>query len=221
MTSSAGDVLWEKTYGTPAEDRIHSVTVASDGSLFMAGTTNVTGDDDFWLIKADSTGSYQWQPRFPIPESDLEEGLADVTPMDDGGAVLVGTVYTDVGDTNVLIIRVTPDGEQMWQQKYGGPKEDGGVGITTLLNGELAVVGTTNSKGAGLNDLWLLRLTGAGQPQFQRTYGGNLDDFGGAVMSVEDEGLVIAGTKGGQLWTVRTDHFGNADCATKGAAPPQ
>ncbi len=116
------------------------------------------------------------------------------------------------------LIRPTPATGQAaattggWERVIGGAGDDVGRAVALTADGGLIVAGTTDSKGAGKTDLWLVRLDAAGATVWDKTYGGESDDAGYAV-AVDDDGYVVAGatseTKGSTAWLLRVDGIGN------------
>jgi FHA domain len=116
------------------------------------------------------------------------------------------------------LIRPTPATEQAaaatgtWERVIGGAGDDVGRAVALTADGGLIVAGTTDSKGAGKTDLWLVRLDAAGATVWDKTYGGEGDDAGYAV-AVADDDYVVAGAtseaKGSTAWLMRVDGIGN------------
>jgi hypothetical protein len=104
-----------------------------------------------------------------------------------------------------------------WSKTYGGTGEDIGYGqVIQTSDGGYAVSGYTDSFGAGGSDFWLIKTDADGNMQWNKTYGGALDEVSGGMCQTNDGGYAMAGyTKsfgaGGQdFWLVRTGANGNA-----------
>ena len=54
----------------------------------------------------------------------------------------------------------------VWDRTYGGWRFDSASSIVALADGGFAVAGSTESKGAGGRDMWVLRLDEAGNVDF-------------------------------------------------------
>ena len=82
-------------------------------------------------------------------------------------------------------------------------------------DGGYALVGDTNSFGAGGNDFWLVKTDAAGNMQWNKTYGGTGTDTGISVFQTSDGGYALAGytnsfgAGGKDVWLVKTDAAGN------------
>jgi uncharacterized delta-60 repeat protein len=80
-----------------------------------------------------------------------------------------------------------------WARTYGGIDFDRAFYIQQTSDGGYIAAGYTASAGAGISDLWLLKLSLAGVIEWQYAYGGSGDDVAYAVQETSDEGYIIAG----------------------------
>ncbi|MDK2983873.1 MAG: hypothetical protein PWP19_1351 [Thermococcaceae archaeon] len=62
------------------------------------------------------------------------------------------------GLTRMWVLRLDADGNVKWQKTYGGRDGEGAHAIAIADNGDIIVAGYTSSFGAGLADVWVLRL---------------------------------------------------------------
>ncbi|HEY7160082.1 MAG TPA: hypothetical protein VH815_02435, partial [Acidobacteriota bacterium] len=63
--NSAGDIQWQKTYGTTQSDIPYSASETPDGGYIVTGITGfLGGSGHFWILKLDSAGEYEWQRIF-------------------------------------------------------------------------------------------------------------------------------------------------------------
>jgi uncharacterized delta-60 repeat protein len=68
--SSAGDLLWNKTYNGEGngEDKAYAIVVDSDGSIYITGfATGAASGSDYVTIKYDSTGAEDWSELYNGP----------------------------------------------------------------------------------------------------------------------------------------------------------
>ena len=61
-------------------------------------------------------------------------------------------------------------------------------GIQTKDNG-YALIGFTNSSGAGENDIWFVKVNSDGVFEWSKTYGGPYNDAGYCVVETTDGGM--------------------------------
>src|SRR6185369_492156 len=73
-TDSAGNKLWDRSFGGPDEDVLYSVRQTSDGGFILAGyslsgiggnkTSTTVGGYDFWVVRRDAMGNKLWDRSF-------------------------------------------------------------------------------------------------------------------------------------------------------------
>jgi parallel beta-helix repeat protein len=206
---------WNRTYGGTADDIAFSLVNTNDGGYAIAGWTNSfgAGNRDFLLVKTDAAGNMQWSQTY----GGIGDEIAyDLIQTGDGGYLLVG--YTDsfgAGDYDFWLVKTDAEGNMQWNQTYGGTDDDGAQHILQTSNGEYAVVGWTNSFGAGDYDFWLVKIDAIGIMLWNKTYGGIGDDEAFHLVLTQDGGYAIAGATNFfgagdyDFWLVKTDADGN------------
>ena len=100
-----------------------------------------------------------------------------------------------------------------WTRIIGGDNEDYGNCIIETHDGNLVIVGTTNSYGAGDEDVYLIKMTSDGDTLWTKTYGGTNGDYGNCVAETHDHGFIITGKSADvqplDVYLIRTDSTGN------------
>jgi hypothetical protein len=96
---------------------------------------------------------------------------------------------------------------------YGDTLVEEAWDIQATIDGGFIVAGETATYGAGLSDMWVVKLNAAGAIQWEKAYGGPDVDVCHAVLEVPGEGYVIAGETGAlfeqtDLWVMKIDEFG-------------
>ena len=104
-----------------------------------------------------------------------------------------------------------------WTQTYGGAGDDLAHSVIQTIDGGYAIVGRTESYGAGLEDFWLIKTDSVGHMQWNFTYGGTESDEALSLVQTFDGGYAIAGitrsvgTDSGESWLVKTDAGGDLE----------
>jgi len=82
-----------------------------------------------------------------------------------------------------------------WMKTYGGNSYDISRAISQTDDQGFVVAGETWSKGAGLADVWIIKIDQKGDMQWDRTFGGSKQDRARAVKQTDDGGYIVGGVK--------------------------
>jgi hypothetical protein len=116
-----------------------------------------------------------------------------VRQTSDEGFIFAGQSNSISSQYDVYLVRTNCDGDTLWTRRFGGSGNDGARAICETTDGGFIVAGSTVSYGAGLSDVYLLRLTSTGDTVWTRAFGGAAGDYGRAVVQAADGGFVVAG----------------------------
>ena len=203
--SLSGDIVWQRTYGGAADcDLLYGgIQETGDGGYVVVGFTGSfgTGNNDSWILKLTSSGDIEWQRTYGGSDSHNYPYSFQITS--DGGYIVAGGTYSISAEVpDGWVLKLTSYGDIEWQNTYGGGSYDRATSIQQTEDGGYIVAGRTQSFGAGGADLWILKLTSSGNIEWQRTYGGSLDDYLGYIQETGDGGYIV---------TVETESFGAGD----------
>jgi len=207
---------WNKTYGGASNDGAFAGIQASDGGYALAGGTRSysAGEVDFWLVKTDSAGNIQWSQAYG---GDYYDQAMSVIQTTDGGYALAGyTMSFGEGYFDFWLIKTDADGKMEWNRTYGGMDDDEAYSVVQTNDGGYALGGFTWSFGSGGYDAWLVKTDEYGNMQWNRTYGGPLDDYAYSVARTLDGGYALAGEASSfgvgysDFWLIKTDASGIA-----------
>ena len=161
---------WLKTFGGPSRDLGLSVQETEDGGYIIAGLTESfgAGKGDVWLIKTDPKGDREWDRTFG--GSNFDSG-ASVQQTRDGGYIVTGyntTTIDNVGSYSrlfnsdnigrVWLIKTDSEGIELWNETFGGTRNDWGNSVQETRDGGYIITGVTESYGAGKEDVWLIKV---------------------------------------------------------------
>ncbi len=114
-----------------------------------------------------------------------------------------------------LVAQTAPD--TLWTKHFGGINEDTSTCIRETSDSSLIIIGTTDQTGNGMNDIWLIKTDEHGTMLWDRTFGGNQNDFSIMGQQTTDGGFIIAGTTESfgngmrDFWLIKTDADGNEE----------
>ncbi|MDX1435608.1 MAG: hypothetical protein R3335_02275 [Anaerolineales bacterium] len=213
-TDSHGEMIWSRTYGGPGIDNGWDLIETEDGSFLITGFTDSTGAGlmDIYLLRTDRDGNLLWERTYGGPGD--EYGWA-MTATTDGNYVLAGqTTSFGAGLEDGFLVKVSPEGDQLWSQTFGGEAEDRLFSIDRSADGGFILTGTTRSFGPGSRNLYLVKTNSAGEQDWMQVFGEDRDDVGHAVRQTHDQGFIVTGyTKSFEAsdydsWLVKTDETG-------------
>ncbi|UCG43131.1 MAG: hypothetical protein JSU73_00510, partial [candidate division WOR-3 bacterium] len=212
-TDSRGNQSWYRTFGGISWDPSYSVQQTTDGGYVLTGSTGSYGvNGDVRLIKTDAGGDTLWTRTFG--DLSIDFGYSG-QQTEDGGYIVAGTQYWDVGSTDVYLVKTDANGNLTWSQTYGGSSEDWGRSVRQTTDGGYVIAGDTKSYGAGEEDAYLVKTAADGGLTWSQTFGGPNRDYAASVRQTADGGYIIAGVTfsygvgSGDVYLIKTDASGN------------
>ena len=123
-----------------------------------------------------------------------EERGEGLVQLSDSSYVIVGST-SSFGDlsTNLLLLKTDSLGNPIWTKIFGGNNVDAGMEIIKTSDGNLAMVGYTNSTGAGGYDVYFIKTDVHGTVLLSKSYGGADWDLGYSLAETSDGGFVLTG----------------------------
>jgi len=213
-TDSAGNIIWDKTYGGIKDDQGHSVKITSDGGFILAGgkyTSQTTNKFDIWLVKTDNAGEIIWDKTFGGSEHETAWCVQQTT---DGGYIICGE--KDVGGLNeydIWLLKTDSNGELLWNKIFGGFNIDEGWSVQQTADGGYVIAGDTFA-GPRVDGL-LIKTDSSGEEEWRKTYGNYYTDIAVHVQQTTDGGFILTGYyqekrfQCRDLWLIKTDSNGN------------
>jgi hypothetical protein len=212
-----GNHLWNKTFGSTGEDGGYSVIETSDGGYVVTGrriSVSSGTEWDVWLIKTDTRGDLIWDHTYGAEGSD---GGYSVVQAEDGGYIIAGfTTSYGAGWHDFWLIKTDSLGNLQWHKTFGEAGHDVARSVSqTQPDTGYILTGNTWSSDTSSYDLCLIKTDLDGNEIWNKTFGGNNDDFGFSVIQASDGGYIatgstiLAGNEDEALWIVKTFDSGN------------
>ena len=205
---AAGAVVWKKSFGYSGHDHAYNVIPTLDGGYFFNGFLDVTasngegnsgkpskakhhGVGEFWCHKIDANGNIQWQRYFGGTNNDRSY---DAIQTREGNFLIVGTtesndvdVKNPKGSYDVWVVMVSPFGDMIWENSYGGSLVDEASRVIEDCYGNYRIIGNTHSEdmdvidSRGSSDVWQIIIDKSGRLIDSFNFGGSEFDRGTSI----------------------------------------
>jgi len=189
MTVLPANLIWDKTYGGPSDDRAFFAVPAGDSYLVVGSSRSIVANTTVgWVLKFDENGNEIWNKTF-LEGFGME--LRYAVNLTDG-FLLVGNQFFASGNVNGYVAKIDDEGNLLWQTFLGGGS------VNKLFSGiatsdGFAVFGLTqlndNTQSAG----WVVKLNGDGNVVWNETYGQPNETALRSGVLAQDGDYVIAG----------------------------
>jgi len=237
--NSSGTFQWVNTYGGSAFDVGMDITVDSSGNSYITGyfegtvdfgAGNVTsaGAADIFILKLNSSGTFQWVNIFGGTSTDVGQGIAVdssgnsyITGYFQGTVDFGGGNVTSAGSDDIFVLKLNSSGTFQWVSTFGGTSIDDGEDIAVDSSGnsyitgwfrETVDFGGGNVTSAGGADIIVLKLNSSGTFQWVNTYGGTSGDVGEGITVDSSGNSYITG------WFRETVDFGGGNVTSAGGS---
>lgn len=182
--SPAGALEWVRKYGGSGDDFGENIRPTKNGAVIIGRTFSNDGD-------VSSQANYsivtkKGESEKPVREFNNTVVLSANSSDEELLAYFMGDTIreTQTGQSDVWIIEIDPHGNILWQQRYGGSKDDYGYDIIPLDDDYLFFTGTTFSndgdiagknfgEDVGSSDGWVVRLKPDHSVDWQDCLGGS------------------------------------------------
>ena len=209
--NASGDKEWSQYYGGFFTDTPYGVIQTEDHGFIMVGSSdsedvdisNNIGSYDFWVVRTSASGDIVWEKNFGGTEIDEARSI---TPSNDGNYMIVGdtrssdvNVSNNYGLADLWLIKITPEGELLWEKSYGGSGFDVGRSIKKTQENHFIIAGSSRSLNGhltnnyGQNDAWVIKINSQGAIAWQKTIGGSQIDFFYDIAQLNDGSIVAVG----------------------------
>lgn len=182
------EIEWDKFIGIKRNDLSKKLIQISDGGYIIVGKSlsNDSSADkklynDILVVKTDMNGNQLWSKTYGSSEG--EDIAYSVIEAEDKSLIIAGTTNSPdlgfdlKGKSDVIVLKLTSDGNLVWMKNYGGSLDDVGNDIVQGDNGNYYVGGYTESSDGdissnkGKTDFLLLQIDTNGNLIWEKTYG--------------------------------------------------
>lgn len=217
-SANAQLATFQRLYHKTGDLQLFSGEATPDGGFVLGGIVEDGAASRPIMLKLDCSGEVAWVKTLGT-SSTVQNVFTRVAVTPDSGAVLL----CNVGQFNaysIVVLRVDKNGNTLWRKIINQSSGDnGGYGIANTADGGFIITGYTNrygseTPGSSYRDVYLLKLDGAGNLMWAKTYGNkSAYDEGTSVIQTSDGGYAVCGRFIDQgtfyAFLLKTDPTGN------------
>ena len=206
--------IFSNTFNDASFDYGRYLIQTSDNEYLVVGSTSLLGDNysNVLILKVDHTGEQMWRKDYTYSSSDR---LNMVIELEDGSLVMAGSSISNTNSSkDLLILKTGSDGNIEWQTSYGDTRDEiaNSIGITS--DGGFIITGEITNENTGNSSCYVLKVNNNGEFEWDRSFGGSLNDQGFSLVPANDGGFVITGVtrsqsdSSGDLWLFKVNNAG-------------
>lgn len=178
---TAFSVLWQRSCGGSDDEKVSSICPTKDGGYVVAGyTDSLYGSNrEGWLVKFSPTGAHLWQKSYgwgymgPPGKSTFHS----VLETSDGGLLAAGTIFPDLIDEDVWLLKLDASGDVEWERAFDCSSTEMGTSMMPACEGGYALAGSKTSSGSSDYEYWVLKLNQDGTIDFNPSSGAEVRDI--------------------------------------------
>lgn len=212
-----GNIQWDKTIGGSGTEYIDHIEQTSDGAYILAGSTDsyMSGEKsedsrgaiDYWVVKLDAYGKKVWDKTLGGNSYDWCSPFA---LTNDGGVIVGGFSLSNIsgektensrGGSDYWLVKLDGVGNIQWDKTIGGSADEWCHGLYQSAGGDYVIGGSSISGISGEKtaynrggaDYWVVKIDKKRNVQWDKTIGGNGDDWCNAMIQTRSGGYMFVG----------------------------
>ncbi|HYV94299.1 MAG TPA: T9SS type A sorting domain-containing protein [Chitinophagales bacterium] len=240
---------WDYRFGGMEDDYLPVFQQTKDGGYILGGQSysGIGGDKtqinwghaDYWIVKLDSFGNYEWDKDFGGSDYDF---LSTIDQSKDGGYIIGGESWSGVGGdktepnwgiSDYWIVKIDSLGNYEWDKDFGGTDGDFPTAIKQTFDGGYIIFGTSQSNISGNKtetawgnwDYWIVKIDSLGNFEWDKDFGTISMDESREILQTNEGGYIFIGdtdygisgdktkplwgTNDIDYWIIKTDSLGN------------
>jgi hypothetical protein len=205
---------------------VYDLAIDESGNIYVLGSSNgdvaLTPDvtlpaakEGVFIAKFDSAGRYLWGRSFGnddavscygmtlAPSNELLVGC-----MVQAATTVLGQELPEPNQRDVLLLKLTSDGDLQWQRSLGGEKWQQAAQVAVDADGSVYVAGTTSGTLdlgggplpiSGSNNAFFAKLDATGAHVFSRVFGGAGFQSPDSIAMAANGDVILAGRFSGEI----------------------
>ncbi len=206
---SDGNLIWSRLLGSKLYEQDAFVD-ASVSQVFLGGSTNGNlagslGGFDSFLARYDIDGNPIWAKQLGTLQDDFCGGVSTTAANNIclGGSTFGDFAGANEGDDDGFLVKLDANGNEFWRRQFGTTQSDLVRGVSTDIQGNIFVSGTTLGDLAGSSnggrDGFVIKYDSNGMPVWLRQFGTSGDEIVTDNHCDQAGSVVICGSTDGGL----------------------
>ena len=222
LYSQPYQMQWQSCFGGTEKDDAWDIISTENGYLIAGATSSSDGDisynhgtTDCWLLQINNSGELVWERTYGGSWGD---GIFRIFPADGKNYYLLCAANSSDGDVSFdpypetadfWVIKIDSIGGIIWEKIVGGNGDDQLWTGTATSDGGIVAYGWSGSTDGdvsinyGAYDMWMVKLNGEGEKEWDFSIGTDWFDYGQAIIHTSDGGFLCGGSsvigEGGNL----------------------
>jgi len=206
-----GELEWSNFYGGNFTDTPFGIVQKDNNGFLVVGSSDSSDTDisnnkgtyDFWILDISPEGALLNEKS--LGGTQIDEGRS-IIASGDGNFLITGDIRSDdvdvsnnKGGADLWLVKITPQGELIWEKSIGGSNFDVARSIKSSQDGNFILSGSSRSNdfdvnnNKGQNDAWVLKINANGEVLWETTIGGSNIDFAYDIAELNDGSIIAVG----------------------------
>jgi hypothetical protein len=139
---SAGNIVWNKTFGDQESQKAYSMTKAADGYVIVGDTESPQTDIDAWVVKVAFNGDLLWAKTVGGKNADSP---SFIVPSKGGGYLVAGFTFSfGAGNRDFWLFKIDDSGKVLWSCTQGDEGYQEAYGVIQTSENQCTMVGWTD-----------------------------------------------------------------------------
>jgi|GEM_PF-4994831 hypothetical protein len=155
-----GNLVWMKSYGSILND-----VIASDSGYISVGRYNADGIIKAYIVKTGRNGNMIWEKKIDNSAGSWAEGHS-ITQLYDQNFLVTGTTKSNNGNAQILVIKISGNGDILWQKNLGDNSVFTGIKSIDNINNLITVMGFGHFSKNDNDQVQLIQLDASGNQKW-------------------------------------------------------
>ncbi len=192
-TNANGDTAWTRTFGSVGGESGAGVCEIPGDGYFAIGSTGSFGEgySSIYAVRVGAAGDSLWAAIYGGSKADFGRALA--LTLDNGFVIAGSTNSYGAGYSDAYLIKINANGLVEWEKTYGSTRDDNAFSICAARDGGYMLAGTTESFGAAMIDVYVVKTDLLGNLIWNHNYGGDKSDYGRMIIQTQSRDYMVFG----------------------------